>query len=62
MVAIDFPDSPSDNLKFEYWKWDATRSVWDWDVIPSPFDIEYLVIAGGGGAGSNAAGGGGAGG
>ena len=59
MTDIDFPDSPADGLQFDLWKWSAARSVWDWDVVPGPVNVEYVVVAGGGGAGT---GGGGAGG
>lgn len=63
MTAIDFPDSPTDGQDFDLWRWDNTRSVWDWNVVPGPSnEVEALVLAGGGGGGRDIAGGGGGGG
>ena len=52
MTALDFPDSPSNGDRFDVWKWVSARSVWDWNVVPAPYDVQYVVVAGGGGGGS----------
>jgi hypothetical protein len=66
MVALDFPDAPTDGQDFGVWEWSDSVDAWRWNVVPSPYEFEYVVVAGGGGgggpSGGGAAGGGGAGG
>ena len=63
MANINFPDSPSDGDIFGEHRYNATKGVWEWYVLPGDttaedlllpgqflgYGIEYLVIAGGGG-------------
>ena len=49
MVALDFPDAPTDGQDFGVWEWSDSVDAWRWNVVPSPYDFEYLVVAGGGG-------------
>jgi len=62
MTNINFPDSPTDNQVFGERKYNATKGVWEWYVLPGDttaadllgpgqslgYDVEVLVVAGGG--------------
>jgi hypothetical protein len=48
MVALDFPDAPTDGQDFGVWEWSDSVDSWRWNVVPSPYDFEYVVVAGGG--------------
>jgi hypothetical protein len=48
MVALDFPDAPTDGQDFGVWEWSDSVDAWRWNVVPSPYDFEYVVVAGGG--------------
>lgn len=67
MAALDFPNAPADDETFGVWVWSDTVNAWRWNVVPSPYEFEYLVVAGGGAGGcdnlnNTSYGGGGAGG
>ena len=62
MAVLDFPDAPTDGQDFGVWEWSDTVDAWRWNVVPAPYDFEYVVVAGGGSGGNNTGGGGGAGG
>ena len=62
MTNINFPDSPSDGDIFGEHRYNATKGVWEWHVLPGNttaadfvktgqvfgYFTEYLVVAGGG--------------